>query len=694
MKAQAPEPLPQAQPGPPSRAQSSPEPAARAAELRRRIERLDYAYYGLDQPEASDADYDQLLRELQRLEEEHPQLRSPDSPTQRVGGAPRADLQPAVHELPMLSLANALSDEEAEAFDARVRAGLGIDAVRYCCELKFDGLAISLRYRDGVLERAATRGDGSVGEDVTANVRTIRGVPLRLHGRAPELAEVRGEVLMFRGDFARLNARQRAAGAKEFANPRNAAAGSLRQLDANITAQRRLHFFAYGMAGEAAPAAPTQSGLLDLLGHWGLPVCEHRALVEGIAGLRAFYERIGQLRESLSYEIDGVVFKVDALAQQRELGSLARAPRWAVARKFPPREARTQLLDIEVQVGRTGALTPVARLAPVEVGGVMVSSASLHNEDEIRRKQILIGDTVIVRRAGDVIPEVLAVVPELRPPDAREFVFPQRCPVCGSQVERGEGEAVARCSGALVCPAQRKQALLHFAGRRALDIDGLGERLIDQLVDAGIVSHPAGLFGLDAATLEALERMGAKSAARLLQAIEAARRTSLERFLYALGIRHVGETTARDLARHFGSVAALQSASEDDLLAVPDVGPVVARSVRRFFEEPRNQQEVADLLRTLRVAAPPAPHRNEGAPQALQAKSFVLTGTLPTLTREQAGELILAAGGRLSAAVSRKTDFVVAGADAGGKLARAQELGVAVIDEDGLRRLLEGKGES
>jgi DNA ligase (NAD+) len=713
---------------PPHAAQArAPAPSGRlqqqAAALRERITRLDHAYYVLDAPEVSDAEYDVLLRALQELEEQHPELRTADSPTQRVGGAPRADLIPAAHAVPMLSLNNALSDAEAEAFDARVQAALGLPEPDYCCELKFDGLAISLRYRNSVLERAATRGDGSVGEDVTANVRTIRSVPLRLPAAAPPLLEVRGEVLMFRRDFERLNAHQREQHVKEFANPRNAAAGSLRQLDAGITAQRRLHFFAYGAvlgdadesgaADDGSPPAPdapaadastaeastaevstaeattvararTQSALLSALRDLHLPVCEHRAVVRGIDGLRAFYESTALQRDGLPYEIDGVVFKVDDFAQQRRLGAVARAPRWAVARKFPPREARTQVLGIDVQVGRTGAITPVARLAPVEVGGVVVSNASLHNEDEVRRKDIRIGDTVIVRRAGDVIPEVVASLPELRPADAREFVMPTACPVCGSAIERGEDEVIARCSGGLICPAQRKQALLHFAGRRALDIDGLGEKLVDQLVDAGLVSHPAGLFALDLPTLQGLDRMGEKSAANRLAAIDAARSTSLERFLYSLGIRHVGESTARDLARHFGSYAALAAATEAELLRVSDVGPVVAQAIRHFLDEPRNRAEVDALLGTLRIAPPTAAAQS----QALGGASFVLTGTLPTLSRDEAAALIGAAGGKVSSAVSRKTRYVVAGSDAGSKLAKAQELGIPVLDEAGLRALL------
>jgi DNA ligase (NAD+) len=676
--------------------------AARAQALRAQIERLDHAYYVLDDPLASDADYDRLMRELQGLEAQHPQLRTADSPTQRVGGGVRTDLAPAPHDVPMLSLNNALDDAEAEAFDQRVRTALGQERVGYCCELKFDGLAISLRYRDGLLERAATRGDGMLGEDVTANVRTIRAIPLRLAHPMAGVLEVRGEVLMLRRDFERLNEHQRLQGGKVFANPRNAAAGSLRQLDAGITAQRRLHFFSYGMvaAGQRAEseggalwadahAPASQAALLEHLARLGLPVCEIRDAVHGIEGLRAFYERVAGQREALPYEIDGVVFKVDAFAEQQRLGALARAPRWAVARKFPPREAQTRLIGIDIQVGRTGALTPVARLEAVEVGGVVVSNASLHNEDEVRRKDIRIGDTVIVRRAGDVIPEVVAVVPERRPPDARAMVFPQRCPVCGSAVERGEGEAVARCSGGLVCAAQRKQALLHFAARRALDIDGLGEKIVDQLVDTGLVTHPAALFELTQQALQGLARMGEKSARNLLESLDRARATTLERFVYALGIRHVGETTARDLARHFGSFEALAAADEDALLQVNDVGPVVAQSLHRFFDDPRNRAEAQALLRTLRVAPPQSARRQEAA-QPLAGLRFVLTGTLPNWTREQASERIEAAGGKVVAAISRKTSYLLAGADAGSKLGKAQELGVAVIDEDGLRALLDG----
>ncbi len=674
--------------------------AARARDLRDTIARLDHAYYVLDRPLVPDAEYDRLFRELQALEERNPALRTPDSPTQRVGGGVRADLRPAPHAVPMLSLNNAMDDADTAAFDTRVRGAIGGETeVAYCCELKFDGLAVSLRYREGVLELGATRGDGFVGEDVTANLRTIRSIPLRLFGTVPPLLEVRGEVLMFKREFERLNAAQRARGEKEFANPRNAAAGSLRQLDARVTAQRRLHFFAYGVAETAGDASPavSQSEILDWLQTLGFPVCEHRARVQGLEGLRDCYVRVEAMRDALPYEIDGVVFKVDAFSAQQRIGSVARAPRWAVARKFPPREAVTRLRDIVVQVGRTGALTPVARLDPVEVGGVTVTNATLHNEDEIRRKDIRIGDLVSVRRAGDVIPEVVAVVGD-HPPDAREFVMPASCPVCGSAVVRGEDEAVARCSGGLVCPAQRKQALLHFAGRRALDIDGLGERIVDQLVDTGLVQRPSDLFRLGAQDLTPLERMGGKSAANLLAQIARARDTTLERFLYALGIRNVGEATARDLARHFRSVATsaeaggrelmrgIENASEEDLMRVPEVGPIVARSIRQFFAEPHNREELRNLLAAMGAIAPPEATMAGALP--LAGKTFVLTGTLPHWTRDEAAAQITAAGGKVSGSVSRKTAYVVAGEDAGSKLVRARELGVAVLDEAGLRNLL------
>ncbi|MFN7572506.1 MAG: NAD-dependent DNA ligase LigA [Betaproteobacteria bacterium] len=668
--------------------------AERAAWLRAEIQRHNHAYYVLDAPTIPDAEWDALFRELQDLEAQHPALATGDSPTKRVGGAPRSDLAEVRHALPMLSLNNALTEDEAVAFDHRVaemlaKAGLGEGPVEYAGELKFDGLAINLRYEDGLLVQAATRGDGAVGEDVTANVRTIHSVPLRLHGAAPQVLEARGEVLMFKRDLQRLNERQRARGDKEFANPRNAAAGALRQLDARITAQRRLHFFAYGLGevhGADEPA--THSATLDWLAALGLPVCEERTVVRGIDGLLAFYRAVQRKRERLDYDIDGVVYKVNARAEQAALGFVSRAPRWACAHKFAPQEATTQVLDIEVQVGRTGALTPVARLAPVAVGGVTVTNATLHNEDEVRRKDVRIGDTVIVRRAGDVIPEIVAVVTERRPRDAREFAMPSRCPVCDSTVERPQDEAIARCTGGLVCGAQRKQSLLHFASRRALDIEGLGEKLVEQLVEGDLVHGPAELFSLSLETLAGLERMGEKSAANLLHSLDKARSTTLERFIYALGIRHVGESTARDLAPHFGSLAALQAADEASLLAVPDVGPVVAASIAHFFAEPHNREAI-DQLRAAGVHWAEGEGAVRPAAGRLAGKNFVLTGTLPTLTREQASELILAAGGKVSGSVSKKTDYVLAGEEAGAKLEKAQALGVAVIDEAQLRALLE-----
>ena len=670
--------------------------AARAATLRAEIARHDHAYYVLDAPTIPDAEYDRLFRELQVIERAHPALRSADSPTQRVGGRPLAQFAAVRHRVPMLSISTETDTEAsgAFAFDARVRRALGLKeedaAVAYAAELKFDGLAISLRYEDGVLVQAATRGDGETGEDVTANVRTVKAIPLRLLGDAPPVLEVRGEIYLRRDDFERLNARQAEAGEKIFVNPRNAAAGSIRQLDPGIAARRPLSFFAYGLgdvAGWALPATHTE--VLDALAAFGLPVCEHRAQVCGAAGLAAFHESVGALRDTLPFDIDGVVYKVDALALQQRLGFVTREPRWAVAHKYPAQEAVTLLRDIEVQVGRTGALTPVARLEPVFVGGVTVTNATLHNQDEIDRKDVRIGDWVIVRRAGDVIPEVVAPVLERRSGEPPRFVlldeFPA-CPVCGSHVVRGEDEAVARCTGGLFCPAQRKQALLHFAGRRAMDIEGLGDKLVDQLVDAAIVKTPVDLYRLGVLALANLERMGEKSAQNLLMAIEKSRSTTLARFIFALGIRNVGEATARDLARHFGNLNALVAADVDALQQVPDVGPIVAECIAEFFAEPHNR-EVIEQLRAAGV------HWAEGEPQgtvagALAGKTFVLTGTLPTLSRDGAKARIEAQGGKVAGSVSKKTHYVVVGADAGSKLDKAQALGLAILDEDGLRALL------
>ena len=675
-------------------AEPSPDtPAERAAWLRAELERANYAYYVLDQPELPDAEYDRMFRELQDIESAQPDLITPDSPTQRVGGEAASGFSPVVHAVPMLSLNNGFADEDVVAFDKRVSDVLDRTEVEYACELKFDGLAIALRYENGHLVQAATRGDGSTGEDVTQNIRTIRSIPLKLKAaHPPRVLEVRGEVLMYKRDFERLNARQREAGQREFANPRNAAAGSLRQLDPKITAQRPLSFFAYGIGeldGEPMPA--THSALLDWYGTLGMPVCAERAVVHGAHGLLAFFHRIGEKRRSLPYDIDGVVYKVNRRDEQDTLGFVSRAPRFALAHKFPAEEALTELVDIFVNVGRTGAITPVARLAPVFVGGVTVTNATLHNEDEVRRKDILIGDTVIVRRAGDVIPEVVGAVPERRPAGARAFVMPTSCPVCGSRIERLPDEAVARCTGGLFCPAQRKQAIWHFAQRRALDIDGLGEKIIDQLVEQNLVRTPADLFNLGFSTLVALERFADKSAQNLIDSLEKAKHTTLARFIYGLGIRHVGESTAKDLARHFGALDPLMNATLEELLEVTDVGPVVAESVHQFFAEEHNRTVIEQLRAPGRVTwpeGPPAPRAAQGG--VLTGKTVVLTGTLPTLTREEAKEMLEAAGAKVSGSVSKKTDYVVAGAEAGSKLAKAEELGVAILDEDGMRKLLEG----
>jgi DNA ligase (NAD+) len=661
----------------------------RVRKLRQEIAHHDYLYYVLNAPEIPDAEYDRLFRELQGLEARYPELVTPDSPTQRVGGAPAAEFREIRHRVPMLSLNNAFTEEDVANFDRRVREGLGLERVEYNCEPKFDGLAISLVYENGVLVTGATRGDGTTGEDVTANVRTIAAIPLRLYAtHPPRLLEVRGEVLMLRRDFEQLNREQREKGEKEFANPRNAAAGSLRQLDPKITASRRLTFFAYALGAVEGVRLPrTQSEVLDWLSSLHFPVTKDRRVVRGLDGLLAYYREMGSRRPTLPFDIDGVVYKVNELAAQEELGFVARAPRWAIAHKFPPEEEITQILDIDVQVGRTGALTPVARLKPVQVGGVTVTNATLHNEDEIRRKDIHIGDYVIVRRAGDVIPEVVSVVKERRPKDARPFRMPTHCPVCGSRVVRLEGEAVARCSGGLYCPAQRKQALLHFASRRAMDIEGLGEKLVDQLVDRGLVKTPADLYRLDLDTLAGLERMGVKSAQNLLKAIDRSRHTTLDRFIYALGIRNVGEATAKDLARHFGALEPLMHASQEDLMQVPEVGPVVAESIVQFFAEPHNRQ-VINELRRLGVSWEEGRAKGKKSVPGVAGKTFVLTGTLPHWTREEAREKIEAAGGKVTNSVSSRTDYVVVGADPGSKLAKATELGIPLLDEDGLKRLL------
>jgi DNA ligase (NAD+) len=667
--------------------------AARARRLREELEAHNHRYYVLDAPVIDDAGYDALFRELQALEAAHPELATADSPTQRVGGAPLAAFGAVTHRVPMLSLNNAFGDEEIEAFDRRIRETLDVPAVDYQCEPKFDGLAISLAYEDGVFVQGATRGDGATGEDVSANLRTVRSIPLRLHGSVPaRRLEVRGEVLMLRADFERMNERQRSRGEKAFVNPRNAAAGSLRQLDPRMTAARPLRFFAYGLGeAEGLEWPATQHQVLDLLQRLGLPVNAERRVVQGAAGLLTFHRGMQARRAALAYDIDGVVYKVDRLDWQRALGFVSRAPRFAIAHKFPAEEATTAVEDIQVQVGRTGAVTPVARLQPVFVGGVTVTNATLHNEDEVRRKDVWRGDSVVVRRAGDVIPEVVRVAVEGPRRPADRFLMPERCPECGSAVVRLPDEAVARCSGGLYCPAQRKQALLHFASRRALDIEGLGEKLVDQLVDAGAVHTPADVFKLGLTGLAALERMGEKSAQNVLDALTRSRTTTLPRFIYALGIRNVGEATAKDLARHFGDIDALMAADQAALENVPDVGPVVARSIREFFAEPHNV-EVVEQLRAAGVTWP----RLEPARQAAGAaagKTFVLTGTLPSLTREAAAAMIEAHGGRVSGSVSRKTDYLVAGADAGAKLDKAQSLGITILGEDALLALLDDTRE-
>jgi DNA ligase (NAD+) len=668
-----------------------PEPIRkRAKELREQIELHNYNYYVLDAPTIPDSDFDKLFRELQELETRYPDVVTPESPTRRVGAPPLDEFPAVTHATPMLSLNNAFEEAEVAAFDRRVREALGVAEVEYAAEPKFDGLAIGLTYEKGTLARGATRGDGYTGEDVTSNLRTIRGIPLRLAtDHPPRLLEVRGEVIMLKSDFARLNAEQRGKGEKEFVNPRNAAAGALRQLDSRITAGRRLAFFAYAIGGAEGGEVPKDkhSRLLDYLEKLRVPVTRERRVVHGVEGLLGYYRDIGGKRQDLPYEIDGVVYKVNELRQQAELGFVSRAPRFAVAHKFPAEEASTELVAIDVQVGRTGALTPVARLKPVFVGGVTVTNATLHNEEEVRRKDVWPGDTVVVRRAGDVIPEIVRVAKQGPRRDEDRFRMPAKCPVCHSRVERLEDEAVARCTAGLYCPAQRKQALLHFASRRALDIEGLGEKLVDQLVDNGLVNTPADLYKLGVDPLAGLERMAQKSAGNLVEAIDCSRQTTLARFIYALGIRNVGEATARDLARHFGRLDSLMKADETALAEVPDVGPVVAASIARFFAEPHNRGVIREL-RDGGVKWEEGEPKRRAREGTAAGKSFVLTGTLPGLTREQAKEMIEAAGGKVSGSVSGKTDYVVAGADPGTKYDKAVALGITVLDEDALNKLL------
>ncbi|CAN7271090.1 NAD-dependent DNA ligase LigA [Polaromonas sp. LjRoot131] len=691
--------------------QPSPQPtsaAARAAALRAELHLHAHRYYVLDEPTIPDAEYDKLFRELQELEAAHPELLTPDSPTQRVGGKPLDQFASVRHKLPMLSIRTETDTEAtgAQNFDTRVRKELGLaesdPPVEYVAELKFDGLAMSLRYENGILVQAATRGDGEVGEDVTQNIRTINQIPLRLPADAPPVMEVRGEVYMRRADFEALNEKQRekiaqgAKGEKTFVNPRNAAAGGVRQLDPALAARRRLSFFAYGLgevtpAEEGGPAFESHFQMLLTLRSWGFPVATQTQLAQGAPELIAFHQAMGKQRDSLPYDIDGVVYKVNSLALQKKMGFVSREPRWAVAHKYPAQEQLTTVQAIEVQVGRTGKLTPVAKLAPVFVGGVTVTNATLHNEDEARRKDVRVGDTVIVRRAGDVIPEVVSVLLEKRVQDAPQFSMPRKCPVCGSDAVREEGEADYRCTGGLFCGAQRKEAILHYAHRRAVEVEGLGDKLVEQLVDANIIRTLPDLYKLGLTALAELDRMAEKSANNLLEALEKSKQTTLPRFLFGLGIRHVGEATAKELARHFGKLDAIMDATEEQLLEVSDVGPIVAQSIRTFFEQPHNR-EVVEQLRACGVTweeGEPAAR----APQPLSGKTFVITGTLPSLSRDEAKDKVEAAGGKVAGSVSKKTDYVVAGEEAGSKLVKAQTLGVPVIDEAALLAMLDGPSE-
>jgi DNA ligase (NAD+) len=688
---------------PPDNKNLGEDPDARAAELRRVLEEHNHRYYVLDQPSVPDAEYDRLFRELQQLERDHPELLKRDSPTQRVGGAALKEFAPVRHAMAMMSLNNGFSDEDITDFDRRIREMLERSEIAYVAEPKLDGLAISLTYENGVFVRGATRGDGETGEEITENLKTIRQIPLKLRTTSPPASiEVRGEVYLPHAGFKRMNEEAAARGEKAFVNPRNAAAGSLRQLDPKLTAKRPLAFFAYAYGQVRGWALPkTHIEFLQQLRDWGFPVSDLAERVQGAAGCIDYYTRMGERRAQLPFDIDGVVYKVDDLAARDELGAVSRAPRWAIAHKFPAEEAVTRLLDVEFQVGRTGALTPVARLEPVFVGGANVSNATLHNMDEVERKDVRIGDAVIVRRAGDVIPEVVGNVPERRPADARVVKLPPQCPVCGGAVERVEGEAVARCTNGLSCRAQLHGALLHFVSRRAMDIEGLGEKLLAQLIDLGLVRTPADIYRLTAQQLADLERMGEKSAANVVEAIEKSKDNRFERFLYALGVRDVGETTARDLARHFGTLDALIAAAESDaadegregikekdrypaLRAVSDVGPVVAAHVAHFFTEPRNR----DAIQALLTAGIHWPAPKAAASGVFNGKTFVITGTLPGGSRDEASALIEAQGGKVSGSVSSKTDYLLAGESAGSKLAKAEKLGVSILDWDSFNKLL------
>jgi DNA ligase (NAD+) len=664
----------------------------RISALRNKIRLYNHQYHGLDEPSVPDAEYDRLVRELQTIEEKYPHLISKDSPTQRVGAEPATSFATVQHRLPMLSLDNAFSEDELREFHRRVTGRLDLaPATRldYSAEPKLDGAAVSLIYKNGQLVQGATRGDGTTGENITHNVRTISAVPLSLLGSGyPSILEVRGEVFMPRAGFEKYNARARAVGEKTFVNPRNAAAGSLRQLDPKLTAERPLDMYVYAVGFVEGGKLPARhSAILALLQEWGLKVCPERQLVSGIEGCLAYYEHIGMHRDSLKYDIDGVVYKVDRLDYQQTLGFVARAPRWAIAHKFPAQEEMTVVRDIEFQVGRTGAITPVARLEPIFVGGVTVSNATLHNMDELHRKDVRVGDTVIVRRAGDVIPEVVKTIPDRRPKGTRKVRSPVKCPVCGSAVAREKGAAVTRCTGGLYCAAQRAESLKHYVSRRALDIDGFGSKLIDQLVEKDRIKTPADLYTLDLDELAAMDRMGAKSAGKLLASIAASKETTLSRFLYGLGIREVGEATASALAAYYGRLEAIMDASAEELQEVPDVGPIVAARIRSFFDEKHNQDIINRLLES-------GLHWDEFEPDTesdngpLAGKIFVLTGSLKRMTRDEAKDQIQALGGKITASVSKKTDYVVFGDKAGSKLTKAQNLGIATIDEAALEKIL------
>ena len=663
-------------------------------ELRTTLRHHEYLYHVMDTPEIPDAEYDRLMRELRELEAQHPELITPDSPTQRVGAAPLAAFSQIRHEVPMLSLDNVFDEESFLAFNKRVQDRLkNTDDLTYCCELKLDGLAVSILYENGVLVQAATRGDGTTGEDITSNVRTIRAIPLKLRGdNIPQRLEVRGEVFLPQAGFEKINEEARRTGGKVFANPRNAAAGSLRQLDPRITAKRPLTFFCYGVGVlEGGELPRSHSARLQQFKFWGLPVSERVKICHSPEEVLTYYRKVEEDRPNLGFDIDGVVIKVDSLALQEQLGFVARAPRWAVAFKFPAQEQMTFVRDVEFQVGRTGAITPVARLEPVQVAGVLVSNATLHNADEIERLGLRIGDKVVIRRAGDVIPQVVNVVLSERPEETREIVFPTHCPVCHSDVERVEGEVVTRCTGGLICGAQRKEALKHFVSRRALDVEGMGDKIIDQLVEKEYVHTPADLFQLTPGKLTGLDRMGPKSAQNVVDALEKSKETTFARFLYALGIREVGEATAAGLAAHFGTIEALEQASIDDLQKVPDVGIVVATHVRNFFAEESNREVIAQLRKEgVRWPAPVVVNAEE-IDSPFAGKTVVLTGSLSQLSRDDAKARLVALGAKVAGSVSKKTDLVIAGEAAGSKLAKAQELGIAVIDEDEMLRLL---GES